>query len=189
MHGFQAAVELLTFLDNEGHSVLDWAADQGDVNLIEYLIRKGLNPFRVDPLGRGPLFWAAKSQKIEAARFLLLCGCNPNQLDSTNQSPVSIAKFNGNIELIQILSLSYPIIREIPLLNNAIIYTNVLYSIPMYYHRKGEYRTNVIYHKNSSRLSMTLLYFAIFTSSWIFLAFFPFFSWILLNALMYYYYR
>jgi ankyrin repeat protein len=28
-------------VDNEGHSPLDWAADFGDVNLIEYLIRKG----------------------------------------------------------------------------------------------------------------------------------------------------
>ena len=31
-------------VDNEGHSPLDWAADIGDVNLIEYLIRKGTQP-------------------------------------------------------------------------------------------------------------------------------------------------
>lgn len=31
----------MSCVDNEGHSPLDWAADAGDVNMIEYLIRKG----------------------------------------------------------------------------------------------------------------------------------------------------
>ena len=56
-------LDLLSCLDSEGHSALDWAADAGDVNLLEFLIKAGLNPYRVDSCNRGPLFWAVKNGK------------------------------------------------------------------------------------------------------------------------------
>jgi ankyrin repeat protein len=45
LQGPSVALELMSCVDNEGHSPLDWAADAGDVNLIEYLIRKGNDNF------------------------------------------------------------------------------------------------------------------------------------------------
>jgi Ankyrin repeats (3 copies) len=77
--------------DFEGHNALDWAASAGNVNVIEYLIRRGLHPSRVDPLGRTALHAAASAGKISAIEFLIRCGCDPNLQDKSGQSPVSIA--------------------------------------------------------------------------------------------------
>jgi len=75
--GSQRSFELLSQRDNEGYGPLEWAADAGDVNIIEFLLRRGLDPFSVDRAGRGPLHWAVKSHRVAAARFLVLCGVSP----------------------------------------------------------------------------------------------------------------
>jgi len=59
-HGSQIALELLSSPDNEGHTPLEWAADAGDVNIMEFIMRKGLSPYRRDPMNRTALFWAVK---------------------------------------------------------------------------------------------------------------------------------
>jgi len=91
-HGQSAALELLACLDNEGHSALDWAADAGNVNILEYLIRKGLNPLRVDSHKRSPLFWAVKARRLRAVRFLLRCGCDPLEKDDKGQCCTRLAR-------------------------------------------------------------------------------------------------
>eukprot|EP01034_Spumella_vulgaris_P021517 gene21517-27552_t len=68
-HGSGAALVLLSQADVEDHTPLDWAADTGDVNQIEFLLRKGLDLHRVDVEGRGALFWAVRSGRVEATRI------------------------------------------------------------------------------------------------------------------------
>eukprot|EP01039_Chlorochromonas_danica_P001485 gene1485-1618_t len=103
MHGTQVALELMCTLDNEAHSALDWAADYGDVNVVEFFVRKGLNPFRADGMNRTALYWAVKSNRIDAARFLMMCGCDPLQKDLKDQTPLVLAKKLGFIELYRVL--------------------------------------------------------------------------------------
>ena len=50
----------MSLVDNEAHTPLEWAADTGDVNTMEFFMRKGLSPYRRDPMDRTALFWAVK---------------------------------------------------------------------------------------------------------------------------------
>ena len=90
--------------DSEGHSCLDWAADSGAVNLIEYLIRRGMSPKRLDNSGRGPLYWAVKSHRTDAVRFLLRCGCDPHAADCNGSSPYSTARERHDSDLLQLIA-------------------------------------------------------------------------------------
>ena len=113
--------------DNDGHTPLEWAADAGDVNVMEFFIRKGLSPYRRDATNRTALFWAVKvsliagiagrdtithsfthynyqqSGRVSAARFLVKCGCDVDLADTTGLSPLKIAAQSKNSELVAAL--------------------------------------------------------------------------------------
>jgi hypothetical protein len=71
--------------------------------MMEYLIRKNLDPTRIDGDGRSALHIAVKSDKIDAVRFLVKCGCDPYQLDKEKTSPVAIAVDMQNRELVAVM--------------------------------------------------------------------------------------
>ena len=67
--------------------LVEHAAQAGDVNIMEFLIRKGLNICRVHPTtGQTPLHMAVSRHRLELARFLLSCGCSPYILDKDGLS-------------------------------------------------------------------------------------------------------
>lgn len=71
--------------------------------MIEYLIRKKLDPTRLDVEGRSALHIAVKSGKVEAVRFMVKCGCDPYQADKEKTSPIDIAIDMQNRELLAVL--------------------------------------------------------------------------------------
>lgn len=93
-------LELINSCDYEGHNALDWAAFSGGVNVIEFLIRKGLSPFKCDSLNRGPLYWAVSCQHPVAVRFLIRVGCNPYSKANNGKTPFEMAMASRNLELI-----------------------------------------------------------------------------------------
>lgn len=101
-YGAAKADELLRSKDAEFHGVLEWAADAGDLNSMEWLLRKGLSPLEHDDRGRGPLYWAAKSHQPDAVRVLVFaCGCDPHAADAKDgDTPYKIALRSGDVELI-----------------------------------------------------------------------------------------
>lgn len=99
--GVRPTLECLAKVDCDGHSCLDWAATSGDVNVIEFLIRKGMNPQRVNQTGRGPLYWAVSSGQVGAVAFLAKAGCNPYLPDHRNTTPRSVANAKGDAELLE----------------------------------------------------------------------------------------
>ena len=101
-------LNILSAKDIDGHGPLEWAADAGDVNTLEYLIYRGLDPFAIDKLGRGPLHWAARSNKVAAARFLVQSGCDPNLKDEKRMSPLDIAITKMDSDLINALNIKQP---------------------------------------------------------------------------------
>jgi len=102
-HGAQVALELMSQPDHEGHTPLEWAADSGDVNIMEFFMRKGLSPYRRDPMNRTALFWAVKSGRVAAARFLVKCGCDVDLIDTTGQSPLKIARESRHTDMLRAL--------------------------------------------------------------------------------------
>lgn len=102
-YGAHRAAQVLRAVDKEGHNALDWAADSGSINVIEYLVRRGLDPYRVDSSNRGPLFWAVKAHRLAAARFLVQCGCDPHHSDSSGVSPMQLALSKADREMLRAL--------------------------------------------------------------------------------------
>jgi Ankyrin repeats (3 copies) len=102
--GYEYASQLLVASDVSDNNALDWAADAGEVNIIEYLIRRNINPLRTNYNGRTALHIAAKYNRLEAARFLVKCGCDPFQLSRDSESPMSIAVASNNREIIDAMT-------------------------------------------------------------------------------------
>lgn len=102
--GYECASQLLVASDVSDNNALDWAADSGEVNIIEYLMRRNINPLRTNYNGRSALHIAAKYGRLEAARFLVKCGCDPFQRSSDNESPMSLAAASNNREIISVLN-------------------------------------------------------------------------------------
>ena len=87
--------ELLCHEDYEGHNAMHWAAFVGNVNIIEYLIRKNLDPLKRDRMNRSCLHIAAVCGHVDAFVFLAKCGCDPALTDQLGETPLSIAKAAG----------------------------------------------------------------------------------------------
>ena len=87
--------DLLCLEDSDGHSAMHWAAFIGDVNLIEYLIRRSLDPLKMDRIGRDALHMAAVGGKLDAFIFLVKCGCSMQLEDSQGKTPVYLAAAAG----------------------------------------------------------------------------------------------
>jgi len=121
-YGLIRANNLLAQKDNEGHGPLEWAADSGDVNIIEYLLKLGLDPSLVDSSGRSSLYWAVKSNRVDAVRFLVRCGCSPHLKDTNRVSPYDLALSKNDVDLIKALNTT-PSKGYLPHLSN--IFTNL----------------------------------------------------------------
>ena len=102
--GLLRTLETLGKVDCDGHSCLDWASSCGNINIIEYLIRKGMNPQRVNQVGRGPLYWAVNNGFPDAVRFLSKAGCNPFVPDHRGTTPMSMARTRGDQALVEALN-------------------------------------------------------------------------------------
>lgn len=88
--------------DLDGHSAMHWAAFIGDVNLIEYLIRKDLDPLNTDRIGRNALHMAAVGGKLDAFIFLVKCGCSMLLEDSQGRTPVCLAAAAGFTNIVSV---------------------------------------------------------------------------------------
>lgn len=180
IHGTQVALELMSTLDNEAHSALDWAADYGDVNVLEFFIRKGLNPLRVDGLNRTALYWAVKSNRLEVIRFLLKVGCNPMQKDFKDQTPMTLAVKNDHQEAHAMMK-AFTYLKAFDYLNPI---TPKLYS-----ESNGLKQSHAIYLHNTSSLFMACSYGVIFFVFWVLTAVIPWYVWCVLFGATIYAYR
>jgi hypothetical protein len=182
-HGSGAALVLLSQADVEDHTPLDWAADTGDVNQIEFLLRKGLDLHRVDVEGRGALFWAVRSGRVEATRFLVRCGCDPHCIDRAGESPYSLGRKSNNSELISALNtVSFNASNGFPSIETDIHKPVV---VPTWLaggyksEASGPARSLAIYRHHPSRLSHVLIYGTVVFIIWMLSLVIPFYIWIL----------
>lgn len=173
-------------LDIENHSPLDWAADTGNVNIMEFFIRKGLNPYRLDGMKRSPLHWAVRNNRLSAARFLVLCGCSPYDVDVNQQSPMQLAINNGNKELVGILKLYDKSSTRLSEQNsNNVVITDPSKSPSLFriVGKKLNKRSHAIYRINTSEIGMALLFSVLVISLWLLCVVMPFYAWVILIAI------
>ena len=83
---------------------IDWAANFGSINILEYLIRLGLDIYKNNDSGRGVLYYVVKEGRIQAVRFLIHCGCNPFTIDGTGKSAYDMAKQLKKYKILKLFS-------------------------------------------------------------------------------------
>ncbi|XKL63998.1 hypothetical protein PGB90_006362 [Kerria lacca] len=79
--------------DNQGMTLLHWAADRGHLNVVQYLVvdmKADMNC--CDEENQTPLHYAAACGHLEVCKFLIDFGADVNALDNNNLSPKDIAE-------------------------------------------------------------------------------------------------
>ena len=90
-------MNLLRNRDLDNHSALDWAAEGGDVNVIECILRMDrLLLQKVDSEGRTPLHWAVTNGRVLATRYLIQAGLSPLTPDNNGITALDIVKKKSN---------------------------------------------------------------------------------------------
>jgi ankyrin repeat protein len=68
---------------------MEWSIEAGDINIVEYLIRKGLNPSHiVEKSQQNSLHIAIAHHRVDVACFLLDLGVDYSVKDSTGRTPL-----------------------------------------------------------------------------------------------------
>ena len=73
--------------DDDGNTLLCWAASQGHISLIQMLITSGADLHMVNNVGWSPLMVAARAGHLHAARLLLQHGAQPNHANHLGKPP------------------------------------------------------------------------------------------------------
>jgi cytohesin len=90
--------------DNDGWTLLHWAAFFGRVEIVRMLIDAGADLNVQDEYGRSPLIWSAYYDNIEEiARVLIDGGADVNIQDNYGWTPLHMATKWENVEMVQIL--------------------------------------------------------------------------------------
>ena len=84
--------------DDEGMSLLHWAAVGGHVTTMRRLIRRGCNVNAVDGRGATPLLCAAAYGQTKAVRELIGKGASKSVVASTFRTPLHQAALKGHVE-------------------------------------------------------------------------------------------
>ncbi|XP_070248118.1 transient receptor potential cation channel subfamily A member 1 [Myotis yumanensis] len=91
--------------DDVNASPLHYAAEEGDIGLMEMIINDSscevLNV--MDDDGNTPLHWAAEKNQVESVRFLLSKGANPNLQNNSMMAPLHLAVQGMHNEVVKVL--------------------------------------------------------------------------------------
>lgn len=90
--------------DNEGRTVLIWAATSGNTDTLEFLVRRNVNLETRDRDGYTAVSWAARGGHDAALRVLLESGASAEADDDHGRTPLSWAAGHFNVRrVIQLL--------------------------------------------------------------------------------------
>jgi ankyrin repeat protein len=82
---------------------LQEAAQQGDLALVELLLKEAADPCNLDENGVTPLHRAIKNRHIAIIEFLINQGANVNAPDKDGDTPLHFATMQGDADIVQLL--------------------------------------------------------------------------------------
>lgn len=89
-------------VDENGMTMLMWACDRGQLEIVRYLVERGADLNKQDSDGQTCLHYAVSCEHLDIVRFLIgLKGIDRNLEDSDGQKPIDMTQNN---EIIQVLS-------------------------------------------------------------------------------------
>jgi hypothetical protein len=91
------------FTMDHGSSALHYAASQGDLRLVKYLVSKRVNIDAQDAGGTTPLMWATYKQRPKVVAYLLFRKANPQIRREGGDRALEIARSTDNTEIVTML--------------------------------------------------------------------------------------
>ena len=88
-------------MDDEGKSLLHWAAEGGHLTTMRLLIRRGCDVDSVDGRGLTPLHWAAAMGQTKAVRELIRKGATKSVVAGEYGTPLHQALLMGHVETVE----------------------------------------------------------------------------------------
>ncbi|XP_018916518.2 acyl-CoA-binding domain-containing protein 6 [Bemisia tabaci] len=94
-------------LDESGLAMLHWAADRGNLPIVELLVSLlGADINLKDCDGQTPLHYAVSCDHLDIVKFLLANGAKPNLRDDTNMTPADLSDNEKIKELLSSITCS-----------------------------------------------------------------------------------
>ncbi|XP_069705210.1 ankyrin repeat domain-containing protein 39-like [Periplaneta americana] len=92
-------------VDSTGRTQLHWAAQHGDIHIVQVLLGAGSIVNATDPAGYMPLYQAALERHQDVCKVLLAGGAQPNELDDVDHctSLHCAAWWKGHVPVVQLL--------------------------------------------------------------------------------------
>ncbi len=94
---------LINFKDERGVSTLHIAAESGQLGIIKFLIKNGLDKDMQDINKMTPLIYASRSGKIDLVKFFVELGANMNQQTQTGRTALHWAGKNNHQHVMEFL--------------------------------------------------------------------------------------
>ena len=88
----KSALEPITTKDDNGMSLIHWAADRGDVTMVATLLDLGVNVNETDDEGQTALHFAASCGHLEVTRLLLDKNVDPSLSDKDGLTAAQVAE-------------------------------------------------------------------------------------------------
>ena len=113
----------INLIDNEGKSLLHFAAELQNIDYINFLINKNIDPLILDQNNCTALFYSAKNNNKEICEILIKNGCDPLFQNKKKRTPLAVtnqecAKFM--IELLNNLEIKNKINESNKLINEKL---------------------------------------------------------------------
>ena len=94
---------LLRERDSGGRTILHYAANNGNTNILGSIISAGADPNALDNEGQSPIFYAVDKAFEKNTEMLISAGANVNIANKTRFTPLLLAAQKGKPKLAQIL--------------------------------------------------------------------------------------
>jgi len=94
---------LLDIKNNDGEGLLSYAVLHDNVDIVRFLIKRGVNINEIDHNHTTPLMIAAKNNNIEIVKILTSSGCHIESKDTFGNAPIDYSVMNNNRHINQYL--------------------------------------------------------------------------------------
>ena len=101
---YNEAPEKISCIDNDGRTCLHYAAENGDPQVVVYILKHGCDPNVADSQGMTALHFAAAEGNIVAGRAIIGCGGDVNACDKVGRTCVHFAAMSGSTTAIEFFS-------------------------------------------------------------------------------------
>jgi ankyrin repeat protein len=98
----------INFKDESGWSSIHFAADEGNLKIVEILVKMNIDVNMKTQNKKTPLHLAAEKGYFDISRILIENGAPISTLDDEKNNPIHICSFRGHLELLKYLLEKYP---------------------------------------------------------------------------------